>query len=90
MPTSHYTTAAPSNIFQALKNMGRGKVKNELCDVELELKVSLWNHRSEICKETDVHKHTHLCLYVFDSFGYGDLEAVTSYARWEHLLDTSF
>ena len=41
MPTSHYTTAAPSNIFQALKNMGRGKVKNELCDVELELKVSL-------------------------------------------------
>ena len=70
--------------------MERGKVKNELCGVELELKVSSWNHSFEICKETDVHKHTHLYPYVFYSFGYGDLEAVTSYSQWVHLLDTSF
>ena len=42
--------------------MERGKVKNELCGVELELKVLSWNHGFEICKETDVHKHTHLYL----------------------------
>ena len=38
-PTSHHTTVFPSNVLWALENMERGKVKNELCGVELELKV---------------------------------------------------
>lgn len=39
-PTSHHVTVAPLNVLWALENMERGKVKNELCGVELELKVS--------------------------------------------------